>query len=369
MKMRKSEREALKAKLTRAPVIKVETKTVVKDVRKSAGDPSIEVVTENASLIRWIRGITFDRWDGAELEKSLYNKQVDMSKALAQDDATRGGLFVPDVIRDQIIPKLRATAVVRNMPGVSLSPTSGTKEQITFEDGEPVASWDGENTTIDEDTTMSWGKRVLETHRLSCLYAGSREVFENARINLEDQVRTRVVAVMANTEDIAFLEGLGGTQPLGFYYDSGIHVTDLSATITYDSIMNAELQVENSNSTVTGWVTNPQVKTTLRKLKDAEGRYLNLLSRTGKDYEFDGKPIKLTTNVPRTTRPSSNESYMVGGRWTDFTIVENPGIVVETTTEGGDAFRKHQMEIKFIRYVGSLILQPDSFVLIKGIQR
>jgi len=25
--------------------------------------------------------------------------------------------------------------------------------------------------------------------------------------------------------------------------------------------------------------------------------------------------------------------------------------------------------IKFIRYIGSLILQPDSFVLIKGIQR
>lgn len=367
MKMRKSERDALKAKLMAQKVV---TKTLVKDVRKSAGDPYIEVVTENPSLIRWIRGITFGRWDGAEVEKGLFDKQVELSKALGQDDATRGGLFVPDTIRDQIIPKLRATAAVRNMPGVSVTTITGTKEKIPFEDGEPVATWDGgENTTISEDTTMSWGERVLESHRLSCLYTGSREIFENARVNMEDQVRSRVIAVMGNTEDTAFLEGLGGTQPLGFYYHPAIHVTDLSGTVTFDSIQNAELQVENSNSMVTGWITNPTVKNTLRKLKDAEGRYLNLLVKAGAGYEFDGKPIALTTNVPNTLRPSSNESYMVGGRWTDFTIVENPGVVVETTTEGGTAFRKHQLEIKFIRYVGSLILQPDSFVIMKGIQR
>jgi HK97 family phage major capsid protein len=366
MRMKKSELDALKIKLAQKHIV---TKTITKDIRKSAGDPNIEVVTENASLIRWVRGITWGRWDGSEVEKGMYDKQVVLSKALGQDDATRGGLFVPDTIRDTIIPKLRATAAVRNMPGVSVTTITGTKEKIPFEDGEPVATWDGENTTISEDTTMSWGQRTLETHRLSCLYIGSREVFENARINLEDQVRTRVIAVMGNTEDTALLEGLGGTQPLGFYRDPGVHVTDLSATITFDSILNAALQVENSNSQVTGWVTNPTVKNTLSKLKDAEGRYLNLLVKTAGGYEFDGLPIKLTTNVPTTLRPSSNESYMVGGRWTDYTIVENPGIVVETTTEGGDTFAKHQLGIKFIRYVGSLILQPDSFVLIKGIQR
>jgi len=342
--------------------VKVSTKT---EMRKSSEGPHIEVVGEYRSISKYMRGALTGDWNDADTELRLY-------KALGQDTGHLGGFFVPPVLSNEVIELLRETAVIRGMPGVRVIPMPKT-DKIVFNRMESGASvsWGGENTQIAEDTGIEFGQNTLETHKCVCLYKMSKELLENASVAMDAVVREEMAYELALEEDLRFLEGTGGTQPLGFYYNPRVLNTDLSASIDYDDIQNASYQVRKAlGQEITGWVSHPRTVNSLRQLKDAQGRYLiaDNIGTLGVTQLY-GIPVKQTTKIPITSRPSSNETYMVGGYWRDFLIGEKPGIRIETTDSGGDAFAYDQVWLKLVKHVGCLPRHPEQFVVIKGIQQ
>jgi len=321
---------------------------------------------ERLSLIKCIRGGLYKNWDDAKIEKQAVQKE------LGEELGTAGGFLVPTQISNELIELLRAQTVVRKMPGVRTISMETDKLDMGRQDTGVSTSWGGENTTIAEDTTITFGKISLNLRKNVCLYEISRELIADARIGAESLVRTELSEGMALSEDLALLEGTGGTQPLGLYYHPRVNSTDLSGTLDLDNIADAIYAIEANNGMVTGWASHPRLKQTLRTLKDSNGQYLFADGKTilGGDASFStisGIPFLPTTQVPITLRPGSGESYLVGGQWSNFIIGEKPGIRIESTMTGGDSFTADQVWIKAVRRVDCALRHPETFVVVKGI--
>ena len=364
MKMTKQEWEdfnkGLKAAVAKKP-----------PVRKSRGTTDIEVKDIEApiSISKYLKGAVTGDWRGAEIEKKEHKK------ALGQDIDTAGGFLVPTQISNELIELLKASTVVRSMPGVQTIEMDRDKMTISRVDTPPQVSWGGESTSIAEDTNLSFGEVSLELNKCVCLYKMSNELLMNANQSVDDLVKREMVDAIAIEEDKVFLEGQGGSQPLGFYYHPKVQSTDLSAAIDFDNILDGEYQIESQNAMLTGWVANPRVKNNLRQLKDGNGNYIyqdrmGQVTDAGNANMGDlyGKVAKFTTTIPTTLRPAASETYMVGGAWNNLIIGQKPQIRIETTNTGGDSFQYDQVWIRVVSYVDMALRHPETFTVIKGIQ-
>lgn len=356
----------------RAGISKTLTTDVTVGRRLGSDEPVGDVtdVRENVSLVKFIRGVHTGDWKGAEVEKGLTDKAQEFFKALGTDHATLGGVFVPDQVMATVIPKLQAKAVVRNLEIQRIGNLPAMSQRIPWENGVPTVSYGTENATMTADTGTSYGERVLEIHRAHILIELSREILEYSNIDIEGNVRSQMGRQVALDEDVQVFEGLGGQRPTGIYYHPRVISTDLSAAIAADDIAEATFQLRNADGEgASAWVMAPKLAYKLAILKDANGRYIfspNGTPLSGKSVtNLDGVPVKQTTKIPITNRPSTNETYTIAANWNRLILGEGP-YLIETTTEGGDAFKKHQMHVKLVRWWGFLLEEPAEFCVIKG---
>jgi len=366
MKMKKSQADAMAKAMKAAAKASIKT-NVVKGQRMAVADPYIEVTPDYVSWSRFLKGVSFGDWSGAEPE-------VRLMKALGQDVNTRGGFLVPAQLSNELIPLVKEKAVIRNLPGVQVIQMNGPKLDFNRVNEGPTLTWGAENTTMTEDTTFELGQNTLETKKCMCLYKQSREVIMNANPSIDGMLRNELARELAVEEDRVILVGTGGLQPLGLYYNPRVCNTDLSAVITADDIKEAVYQVGITGfSDVTAWVCHKRTAYDLATLKDANGRYiytnatqLGGAGLTGSQLtNLHGTPLFQTTKVPVTNVPSSDESLMVGGDWSNFLIGEEGGLRIETSTER--YFEVDQVALRLVKRVGFLVKLPETFVVISGI--
>ena len=334
------------------------------DVRKSTTNIA-EVKDENYSFAKYLRGAVLGDWSNAATEQAIY-------KTYAQSTGTTGGFLVPEKTSSKIIELLQEVSVIRGMPGVQTIDMDNTMS-INRIDSAVSTSWGEENTQMTEDTNATFGSISLELKKLKSLQKISRELLENANPSIDNIIIKQMVDKIGLAEDLAFLEGTGGDQPTGFYYHTQVKNTDLSGTLTFDDIMEAMYQIEIAYARINGWVGNPREKQTLRTIKDGIGNAIYAEGRISDkaNSEIDtiyGVPAKWTTTIPITNRPSTNESYMVAGDWNNLLIGNKSQIRIESTDSGGNAFEYDQVFLKAVRYVGTALTHPNTFVVIKGIQ-
>jgi len=339
------------------------SKTSTSGVRKTASG-GVEVIDENLSITKYIRGVTGLGWHNAEAEEKIF-------KALGQDNAAAGGVFVPTTLSSEIIELLKETAAVRSMPGVQVVDVPGDKMEWVSVTDPPVISWGSEAGTITEDTGLQFGKKTLELKKAQVLYSMSRELLDNANTSVDAIVRSEIAAALALEEDKVFLEGTGGQKPLGFYMNPRVESTTISTTPTFDTFKDAAIRTRYNNAEVNGWIMNPRTAHTLSKLKDGSGRYAKNMGGVP-DGNFrdvnniDGAIVKQTTQIPIVLRSAANDSYAVGGQWQYFQIGQKANIRIETSMHS--SFTTDEIDLRMISFVGCLVKQPGAFVVVKGIQ-
>jgi len=146
----------------------------------------------------------------------------------------------------------------------------------------------------------------------------------------------------------------------------------LSGEIDQDDISNACYQVRKADGIINSWVGDPATAWKLAKLKDAEGRYLypqtGNIGNVGEGImNLGGKPLYQTTQIGVGTYPGANETYLVGGNWSRYKVLDGQGLIVLVSQEGGDAWTKGQIGIRVMKHFGAGPMLPETFVVIKGI--
>ena len=362
MKMKKTELADFQKSLT-AGMATITTKGV------RATGSNVEVVkNEYVSITKYLRGALQGNWDKASEEQRIF-------KAVNSNIGTQGGFLIPVETTAEIIELLQNTSVVRQMPGVRIQPMARDTWTQRRTDTGATASWGNEGTAITESTSIRWGQISLQLKKLTSLYKMNREVIHDADVSSDDLVKMELAEAITLKEDVAFLEGLGGDQPLGLYSHPRIQWTRLDASMTFDDVLNAMQKAEEANSFINGWIGSPRTKFQLLKLKDAEGRQLLTLEGRVTDAnraqigDLYGAIARWSNQVPNLLRSGATESYMLAGNWADFIIGDSTeGLRMEATDTGGSAFQNDQVWIKVIKRVDCALRHPESFLKLIDIQ-
>jgi HK97 family phage major capsid protein len=335
-------------------------------VRKSAGEGIEVIANPRICFTKYLRGGLYRDWTDAPEEQRIF-------KALGESVGTAGGFLVPPEISTELIEFLKPIPVVRNMPGVRVLQMKSNKMEIGRVNQTATVTWGGENANIAEDTSMAFGLVTLQLKKAVCLYKCSRELLRDASPSVDALVKQELAEQLGLAEDLAFLEGTGGTQPLGIYYHPYVLNTLISGPATFDTFADAAYQVECQHKAVNGWISHPRLKNSLRKLKDANGNYLfadgkTLAGGASEVPNILGQVAAFTTQVAIANRPSTNDSYAIGADWSQVYVGEREGIRIETTDVGGESFQMDQIFVKAVREVDIALRHPQTLVVAKGIQ-
>ncbi len=360
-------KEALKSALHSAldPVLKAGArKAGLEDANKNLGDPEATL-----SITRYLMGAVNGQWAGAEAEKALYE---DAQKAMTSLTGAGGGILVHPQIAAQVIPLLRAKAVIRGLnPTVINLPNTNTLQMPRLATG-TTAYWvmESEHKTDSEPTL---GELELQLKEVAGLCKIPNALLEDSTPAADQIVTMDLGTVLSLAEDIALIQGTGGAMPLGIYNWPGIGATTLTLPITFDDLLNAMTTVETLNGKYSDWLMHPRSKNTLRQLKDAEGRYIWMQGNVTKK-EPDmllGLPCHYTTSIPvnLTFGAVTASSYIILGDWADYVIIQKrDGIEMTPSTDAGDAFEHNQTWFRAVRRVDGGPRYTQDFHIVRGVQ-
>ncbi len=324
------------------------------------------------SYVRLIKAMASGDWSHAKLEKESIEKTAGTFPEAGiygpAASTTAGGYLIPPTYSTELIDILTTEAVVRKA-GATVYPMQGDVMYIPKMTAGATTHWGPttEGTALTGDTTTAFSQVTITAKKLYCMVGIANELLNSSSPAVETIVRKDIMRQMALAEDLAMMHVVSGA-PLGLMYThangqatfgNGTSTALLAGTnylyagnngttavagggaITYDDIMDAMYKVEAQNSKVTGWLTHPRAKNTLRKIQDANGQYIYAIHpEMAIPDSLYGLPVNKTTQIGITYDDATNSgvanlSYILGGDWSEFCIGQHESLQLAVSEHVG----------------------------------
>ncbi len=294
------------------------------------------------------------------LAKKAWGDDDLVTKALASDTFTAGGVLVPPSFSDDVIELLRPRSVVRSMNPVVMDMPNGTLTLPKLTGGS-TASYVGEGTDISESQPV-FGDLKLVFKKLVALVPISNDLLNFASSRSEGVIRDDIITGLATREDVAFIRD-DGTQdtPKGLrHWAPAGNVIDANATVNLDNVTvdlgKLVLALKNANVRMIrpAFFMTPRSENYLMTVRDGNGNYAfrdEMLA--GSLWRF---PYATTTQIPDNLGGGSDESEIYLVDMADAIIGEAQSMKIDASGEasyvsGGQlvsAFSKDQTVIRAI---------------------
>lgn len=220
------------------------------------------------------------------------------------------GAIIPTSIADRIVTAVRDRCPI--LSGATIYRVNGTLK---------VPVWGKANTTHDiavgyqtEFTELTADSGKFTSVDLSGYLAGAltligNSVENNSVFNVTDFIINQMAEEIALFLEKELLNGTSG-KATGALSTPTV-VTAASATaITADELIELQAQVKQVYQANACWTMAPETFTSLKKLKDSNGRYLLQDDVTGEfPYRLLGKPVYLSDNMPKLAAGASAVLY------------------------------------------------------------
>lgn len=342
------------------------------DFDKSAG--------RKFSFSRAISGVATGNWTGRELEfealtgGKAFTGQVSRDMSAGTDSA--GGFMVPEqVMLDQVIPLLKAEAVIyrlgiTELPGLSGSPVklpkqTGASTAYRVAEGVSVTSSDAAIGQIDL-VPHDYAARVILSKRLMTLSAGAADAL----------VKKDIVEQIALLIDNDALHGTGASGAMTGVInllDAGSTYTWLASNATdyeaYEDLVNMEHVLRSANGLrgTPKWVLNPTTLRALRKIKSQNASAGTDSGDMGRHLVTDPAPNNIIgygyeTTTQLTATAAGSDGEVIFGNWSDYILGRWGGMELATSDQTSDAFAKRQVHILGVMTVDGNVRNVDSFV-------
>ena len=274
-----------------------------------------------------------------------------LQRALGSGSDAAGGYHLTPILSSQIIDLARKQSILMQA-GATVILMDSSELAIVKVLTDPVVGFVAENADISL-TETSFGRVTFRARKLSARIAISFELLQDAP-NAAEEVRAQLGKVLGLALDLSALKGTGaGEEIVGIFSQPDVQEISSVGSPTYDHILDAVELIENENGVPAAYLITPDTKNTLSKIKDSAGNYLTVPKGVSELNRF-------------VTRQLSNAEACVG----DFSQVMfgvRSDVTIEISTEGGDAWKKDQVEIK-IRWRGdSQLAQAKHLVKLTGI--
>ncbi|MGH7243603.1 MAG: phage major capsid protein [Phycisphaerales bacterium] len=169
--------------------------------------------------------------------------------------------------------------------------------------------WGQELTAPVGDTSLKFGKRKFTPHYMTGEITVSRDLLFAAIMDPEAIVMDELARDSGELEENAFLFGSGAAQPLGIFTASADGIStarDVSAdntatALTWDGLINVQCSLKQGYQKNATWMFHRDGIRNVRKLKDAENRYLwEASTKVGEPDTILGKPYISSEWCPNT---------------------------------------------------------------------
>jgi HK97 family phage major capsid protein len=261
----------------------------------------------------------------------------DERKALSVGTDPDGGYVVNPDLSGRIVMKVFETSPMRAYASVQV--ISSDALEGLFDLNEASSGWVGETDSRAETNTPQLGKWRIPAHELYAKPKATQKLLDDASINMEAWLASKVSEKFARDEANAFVVGNGVNKPRGFLtfpsgttlpgtierFDTGVNGAFAAAPNGGDVLINALYGLKQQYRANATWFMNRATLKLTRKLKDTDGAYLwSPGIAAGQPASLLGYPVASFEDMPDPATDSL--SIAVGDMREAYQIVDRLGI-------------------------------------------
>ena len=257
-----------------------------------------------------------------------------MSTAVAAD----GGYLVDPQTADTIRSTLSATASIRAIANVVN--VNATSFDVLIDHAEMGAGWATETGAVTETDSPQIDRITIPLHELSALPKASQRLLDDSAFDIEGWLAQRIADKFARSEAAAFVNGDGVDKPKGFVtypqVDNGVWTwgnigyvpTGAAGDIgSADAMIDLVYALGAEYRAGATFVMNSKTAGLVRKLKDADGRFLwSDGLAAGEPARLLGYPVLIAEDMPDAGAGATPIAF--GDFAAGYTVAERPDLRV-----------------------------------------
>jgi HK97 family phage major capsid protein len=259
-------------------------------------------------------------------------------KALSTAVAAEGGYLVDPQTSASIQGVLSSTASVRAIANVVQ--VEATSYDVLVDHTDIGHGWANETAETAESTTPSIDRISIQLHELNALPKASQRLLDDSAFDIEAWLAGRIADKFARAEAAAFVAGDGVDKPKGFLTHSTVQNDTWSwGNLGYvatgadgdfagaDAIVDLAYALGAQYRANGSFVMNSKTAGSVRKLKDADGRFLwSDGLAAGEPARLLGYPVLIAEDMP----DIDDDSFAIafGDFNSGYTVAERPDLRV-----------------------------------------
>lgn len=260
-------------------------------------------------------------------------------KALSSAVAADGGYLVDPVTAETIAGVLRDAASIRSIANVVQ--VEATAYDVLVDQSDIGAGWASETAAQAETATPQIERISIPLHELSALPKASQRLLDDSAFNVEDWLATRIADKFARAEGSAFVSGDGVDKPTGFLSHPAVAEStwswgnlgyvatgadgDFATADPADAIVDLVYALGARYRANASFVMNSKTAGTVRKMKDADGRFLwSDGLAAGEPARLMGYRVLIAEDMPDVA--SGATAIAFGDFAAGYTVAERPDL-------------------------------------------
>ncbi len=260
-------------------------------------------------------------------------------KALSTAVAADGGYLVDPQTAAEIVGVLRSSASLRTIANVVTVEASAFDVLVDHTD--IGSGWATETATVAETGTPQLDRISIPLHELSALPKASQRLLDDSAFDVEGWLAQRIADKFSRAEAEAFVKGDGIDKPTGFltypkvdndlfawgslgYVPTGA-AGDFSATEPADAVVDLVYALGARYRANATFVMNSKTAGAVRKMKDADGRFLwSDGLAAGEPARLMGYPVLIAEDMPDIA--ANAYAIAFGDFRAGYTVAERPDL-------------------------------------------
>ena len=256
-------------------------------------------------------------------------------KSLSTAVNSDGGYLVDPQTSERVQSVLNATASIRAI--ASVVTVEATSYDVLVDHTDVGAGWATESDPTTESDTPQLDRITIALNELSALPKASQRLLDDSAFDIEGWLAGRIADKFARAEAAAFINGDGIDKPQGFlnhasvdndvwtWGNLGYVPTEVDGDLTAEAIVNLVYALGAQYRANGAFVMNSKTAGLVRKLKDADGRFMwSDGLAAGEPAQLMGYAVLVAEDMPDAA--SDSMSIAFGDFNAGYTIAERPDL-------------------------------------------
>ncbi|WP_449045544.1 phage major capsid protein [Paracoccus versutus] len=259
----------------------------------------------------------------------------------AMTTGSDGGFLAAPTVAMQVREALNVTASLRRVANVVA--VESASYEVLVDMGDIAHGWATEATAQAETGTPTVQRVVIPVHELSAMPKASQRLLDDAAFDVETWLAGRIAEKFAHAEAMAFIGGDGVNKPRGILTHAkapngtatNVQIGtipsggngDFAATNPANALIDLVYALGAQYRANASFVMNSKTAAAVRKMRDADGRFLWADSLAmGQPAQLLGYPVLVCEDMPDIAQGSHSIAF--GDFRSAYTIVERPDLRV-----------------------------------------